>query len=131
MMCRVRSQRGATTSAFVAALLPALIILTGLVVDGAQHVRHERQLQTSAAAAARAGTDELAHTRVHGGRDVRAAVAAAQSRLRADGHAGTVSVRGGELQVHLTGTTETVFLSLIGITHIDAAATARSRLVLG
>lgn len=131
MMCCVRSQRGATTSAFVAALLPALVILTGLVVDGAQHVRFQRDLQTSAAAAARAGTDELARTRVHGGRDVRAAVAAARERLRADGHEGTVAVHGGELQVQLSGTTDTVFLSLIGVDQIDAEATARSRLVAG
>lgn len=126
----MRDERGQSLSAFVAVVMTALFLVAGLVVDGARQSEAQRVAQVAASDAARAASDAAATARLAGRPvDVGAAVAAAQQRLSAAGVSGTVSVPAvGTVRVEVSSTATTVFLSLLGIDHLDAHASAEAAL---
>lgn len=125
----VRDERGLSVSIFVAVLIPLFIIIAGLVVDSASRAAAARNATVVAAQAARAGSDASAADRLTGGTGASAAVASARSVLTSHGVSGEVSVRNGQLQVHTTARSTTLFLGLVGIDHFDVAGDATSSLV--
>ena len=127
------SERGVSVSVLVCAIVPAFVLVTGLVVDGATQLSAERRAQVAAAQAARAGADAAAPFRVTGGNGSSAAISAAQSSVNAhESMAGTVRVdSNGQLVVDTAVSVPSVFLGVIGIEqltgHGSATADLRSR----
>lgn len=120
------SQRGASMSAMVAVLLPALLVVIGLVVDGGAQAAANARAERVAAAAARAASDDTASVRLGGGAaSAAAAIASAQRLIDAeDGVTGSVVVSGGQVIVHTTVTVPTSLLSLIGISQLKGTGSA-------
>lgn len=124
-------QRGVSLSSFVAVVLPALILVAGLVVDGGAQATAARNAEVAAAAAARAAADETAAARLAGASiDYGAAERRARSVLAEyPAISGEVSFHAGQVQVNTTSSAATVFLSLIGIEQLSARGSARADLV--
>ena len=125
------NQRGVSLSSFFAVLVLALLLVAGLVVDGGAQALAARRAELLASAAARAGADATATSRLAGqSPDVAAAVAAAQRVLAADSEvSGEVTVVAGRIRVTTTGAARTVFLSLIGIPRLEVRGSAEAELV--
>lgn len=112
------AERGAL-GVFLAVLVPGLLLIIGLAVDGGAKVAATQRANAIADEAARAGGQALDVSAALAG-DVRvdpaAAVAAAQDYLERDGVQGAVTVVDGDtLTVTTTITEPTAFLGLIGI----------------
>ena len=125
----VRDERG-QTSVFVLLLIPALIIMVGLVVDGGQKTRADQAAQTAAIAAARAATDAASTEQLGGRAGTASALQAARSYLGQAGISGSVQVAaGGRVTVDTSETAQTRFLSIIGIGSVTGRGHAESTLV--
>jgi len=124
------SQRGASMTAMVAVLLPALLVVIGLVVDGGAQAAAVARAERVAAAAARAASDATAQTRLGGGPVITGpAITAAQRLIAAEeGVSGSVEVSGDRVIVHTTCSAPTTMLSLIGITQLRGTGTAAAAL---
>ena len=124
-------QRGMSLSPFVVGILPALLIMIGLVVDGGAQSAAQRRAEGLAAAAARAAADDTAATRLAGGTvDVAHAIARAQAVIATrPGVTGEVTVDDGRVSVRTHATVSTVLLSLIGINQLPAHGSAEADLV--
>ena len=112
------AERGAL-GVFLAVLVPSLLLIIGLAVDGGAKVAATQRANAIADEAARAGGQALDVSAALAG-DVRvdpgAAVAAAQNYLGRNGVQGAVTVVDGDtLTVTTTITEPTAFLGLIGI----------------
>lgn len=118
-------ERGQVT-AFVVGLAGALLLLTGLVVDGGRAISARLQALDDAQQAARVGAEMLSPNSLRGGGSVldpTAATAAAQAFLAAAGTSGHVSITG--TQVHVTVTT-TVQTPILGIVNVHALTVSES-----
>lgn len=126
-----RDQRGVSLSAFFAVVVLGLLLMAGLVVDGGAQAVAGRRAELLASAAARAGADATAASRLAGEpADVSAAVAAAQQVLSASADVtGEVQVAAGRIRVTTRSGADTVLLSLIGIRRLDAHGSAEAELV--
>ena len=125
----VRDERG-QTSILVLLLIPALIIMIGLVVDGGQKTRADQAAQTAAIAAARAATDAASTDQLGGRAGTSSAVRAARSYLGQAGVTGSVQVAaGGRVTITTSETAQTQFLSIIGIGSVTGRGYAESTLV--
>jgi hypothetical protein len=124
------SQRGMSLSPFVAILLPALLVMIGLVVDGGAQAAAARRAEWVAGAAARAAADDTAGPRVSGSTtNFTHAVAVAQSEIASQpGVSGDVQVVAGRVIVHTKATATTTLLSLIGINQLTATGFAEAEL---
>ena len=128
--------RGSVTLFFAVAVV-GLLVLLGLVVDGAAKVRAVQRADTLAAEAARAGGQAIALPPTIAGQrphaDPAASVAAARAYLAANGADGTAAVASGgrRLDVTVTTSTPTVFLGLIGVTAMIAHGHASANLAFG
>ena len=112
------AERGAL-GVFLAVLVPGLLLIIGLAVDGGAKVAATQRANAIADEAARAGGQALDVSAALAG-DVRvdpaAAVVAAQNYLTRNGVQGAVTVVDGDtLTVTTTITEPTAFLGLIGI----------------
>lgn len=122
-------------SVFVAVASLGLLVLIGLVVDGGVKIRAAQHADTVAAEAARTAGQEVALSAVVGTQTVRvdrqAAVNAANAYLAAAGESGTVqiSLDGTAVEVTVTTTAPTVFVSLIGIPSVTATGYSEARLI--
>lgn len=126
----MRNQRGMSLSPFVAILLPALLVMIGLVVDGGAQAAAARRSELVAAAAARAAVDDTAAARLAGAQpNIAHAIAVAHNAIAAAGVTGDVQVVAGRVVVHTTDTVSTSLLSLIGITKLTASGSAEAELV--
>lgn len=124
------NERGTSLSAFFAVVVFALLLVAGLVVDGGAQAAAGRRAELAAAAAARAAADDTATARLAGrAPNATAAIAVAQRVLTEAGVSGTVTVSGGRVRVGTQTSTQTVFLSLIGIATLRAEGTAVAELV--
>jgi Flp pilus assembly protein TadG len=125
-------ERGAI-SVFLAVLIPGLLLIIGLAVDGGAKVAATQRANAVADEAARAGGQALDVAAVLGGQvrvDPVAAVAAAQDYLDRNGVHGVVTVVDGDtLQVTTTITEPTSFLGLIGIDSWTVEGTGTADLV--
>lgn len=109
-------ESGASITGLVVVLFAGIIAVTGLAIDGGQHIRGNTRAERVAMEAARAG---LQYYRVSGSADPQTAVTAAVNYLETadtDGSlTGTAELDGpNHLTVRVTVTTNTVFLSIIG-----------------
>lgn len=123
MRHRPPDERGNALSVFIVLLVPVLIVMIGLVVDGGGRLAAERAAETVAADAARAAVD----ARTTGGEAQ--ARAAAEQRLRAAGVTGEVTIDSGWVTVTSTVDHRTVFLSLIGVDELTGRGAASAQLV--
>lgn len=125
-----RSERGQSISVFVILVMGALIMVTGLVVDGGQKVAATSKAETAAAGAARAAANAGASGVVVGVANVGAAKAAANSFLAGTpGVSGSATVRRGIVTVTTQSSNSTIFLSIIGIGKVTGSGSATANLV--
>ena len=104
--------QGGGASLMILTLLPALLIVFGLVVDGGAKAAALDRANRIAMEAARTGAQS-----VSGPGDVSAAAAnsAAQAYLATEGVSGTVAVNGDRVDVHVSFSEPTKVLSIVGI----------------
>lgn len=118
------TDRGSVT-VFVASSVLGLMLIIGLIADGGLKVRAVQEANGLAAEAARAAGQAIDLPTVVSGSPVRvdrqAAADAANTYLAAAGAPGavTVSPDGRSIDVAVTLTRPTAFLSLIGITQVN------------
>ena len=126
------AERGAI-GVFLAVLVPGLLLIVGLAVDGGAKVAATQRANAVADEAARAGGQALDVSAALTGQvrvDPVAAVAAAQDYLSRNGVQGTVTVVDADtLQVSTTITEPTTFLGLIGISTLTVEGTGTADLV--
>lgn len=128
---RVDEERGMSMSPMVALLVPALLVMVGLVIDGGAQAAGSRRAERVAAAGARVGSDAAAAYRISGqpGAEM-AAVAAANTMLASESElSGTARINGTAVEVHTTVRTRTVLLSLIGVTTLTSNGYAKADLM--
>lgn len=126
------AERGAL-GVFLAVLVPGLLLIIGLAVDGGAKVAATQRANAIADEAARAGGQALDVSAALAG-DVRvdpaAAVAAAQNYLERNGVQGAVAVVDGDtLTVTTTITEPTAFLGLIGIQTMNVEGSGTADLI--
>ena len=96
--------------------MSALIITTGLVIDGGQKVTATSRAESAAAGASRAAGNAAATQQLGGADAAGAALLAAKSYLAGQpGVDGTVSISNGVVNVTTSAHEPTIFLSVIGI----------------
>ncbi len=123
-------------SLFLIILLPALLCLAGLVIDGGTKLRAAENAISIAQEAARAGAGMVDRSTAYAtGRfvvDQAQAIAAARAYLAAAGTPGTVTAAGpNAIRVTVTITEQPAVLSLIGVGPMTSTGQATANLVTG
>ncbi len=129
-----RARERGTVTAFVTVVTVAMLMATGLVLDGGKVLAAHREAADQAGAAARAGAQavDVDALRVRTTRlDARAAVMAARAYLGRHGYSGTARVRGDRVEVRLTLRKATPLLSLVGMRTVTVTGTGEARIVRG
>lgn len=133
-MRRLRDEAG-TVTAFVAVAAMGLVLMAGLVTDGAGALAAKREAIDQANAAARAGAQAIDESRLRASRvvllDPGRAATAAQQYLAATGHTGTVSVQGDRVVVTVRVAYRPQILGLVGVGTRTLAGTGSARPVRG
>lgn len=133
-----RSERGHAVSVLVLVVVPAIVLIAGLVIDGGQQGQAASRAESVAAGAARAaGNSGVTTEFVQGSaRSLGAGPArqAAQDYLDSvDGGrleiTGQVTVEGHRVVVHTEARAQTLFLSLIGIDTVKGSGSAEAEVV--
>jgi hypothetical protein len=123
-------ERGLSISLFVLVIMSALILTTGLVIDGGQKITATSRAESAAAGASRAAGNAAATQQLGGGNASSAAVIAAKTYLAGQpGVQGTVSITNGIVVVATSAQEPTIFLSVIGIGSIVGRGSARANIV--
>ncbi|NUK21692.1 TadE/TadG family type IV pilus assembly protein [Streptomyces lunaelactis] len=128
--------RGGVT-VFVAVCVIALIGIIGVAVDGGSKMRATERADYIAGEAARAGGQAIDPAEAISGNaivvDPQDAQAAAQAYLRSAGATGTVSVSGDgkTLNVAVTASYDTKFLSVVGIGSLSVTGQGKATLLHG
>lgn len=124
------SQRGVSLTPMVAMLLPALLLMIGLVVDGGAQAAASSRAERLAAAAARAASDDIAAARLAGTTpNVAHAVTVAQKVIASEpGVSAEVTLMNDRVVVHTRAVVTTVLLSLVGIDQLAASGHAEAEL---
>jgi hypothetical protein len=123
-------ERGQSISLFVLVIMSALILTTGLVIDGGQKITATSRAESAAAGASRAAGNAAATQQLGGGNASSAAVIAAKTYLAGQpGVQGTVSITNGIVVVATSAQEPTIFLSVIGIGSIVGRGSARANIV--
>lgn len=123
-------ERGGVNSLSIAIIAPALLVLAGLVVDGAGMAQAARLAEAEANNAARVAANAAAPGAAAGRFPGRIAYQAGHQHLRQAGISGTVSVEGQTVTVTSERTYNTVFLSAIGIHTLTGTGEASVRLTV-
>lgn len=122
-----RDDRG-TVTAFVAAVAIALLVTAGLVVDGGRIVAARIEAGDAAAAAARAGAQEVVGVRAAvPSIDPARARAAALAFLAASGRRGAVEASSGSVTVTVAVPARPALLGLVGLGPRTVYATRTAR----
>ena len=125
-----RNERGQSISLFVLVALGALIMTTGLVIDGGQRVAATSRAESAAAGAGRAAGNAAAMQQLGGADPASAAVLAAKTYLAGQpGVEGAVSISNGVVLVTTSAREPTILLSIIGIGSVTGQGTARANIV--
>ncbi len=122
-------ERGISLTTLFVVFLPVLLMCAGLVVDGTARAQASRQVAVAASRAARVGTDTAAAERLAGRTGAEEAQRAAERSLSLSGVEGSARVENGRLVVEARRSVETVFLGIIGVNHLHAAARVSADLV--
>lgn len=122
----MKHESGQSLSAFTAVVVFALFLVVGLVVDGGAQLAAAGRAESVAGAAVRVALDAAAEGRVGGDSGAAAALRAAEAYLAGqDGVTGSVTMAGdGAVTVRTHVGVRTVFLSLVGITTLQAEGQA-------
>jgi Flp pilus assembly protein TadG len=124
------SDRG-TVSAFVTTLVLALILLTGLVLDGGLALAAKIRADGQAEAAARAGAQALDLSAYRTDGTIRLipdqAISNARAHLAAQGATGAITVTDDTVTVTVTATQPTQLLGLIGIANLSVHGQGSAR----
>lgn len=127
----IADERGGVAP-FVAILLPIFVALAGLAHDGGQLFAARRDAVNVAAAAARAGTNDIEESSIYAGNPILAptALATAQAFANDEGADSAVAQRiaDDEIQVEVEMTVDLVFLGIVGIGSQTVTGTAEARL---
>lgn len=128
-----RVERG-SISIWLALSSFVMVLLVGLAVDLGGQVHAQQRAHDLAAQAARTGGEQVQAAPAVEGQsatvDAAGARTAAQRYLEAAGVTGSVSVTGGDaITVTVHDTYQTKFLGVIGISHLDVAASATAHLI--
>ncbi|PZT98879.1 MAG: hypothetical protein DI630_18270 [Gordonia sp. (in: high G+C Gram-positive bacteria)] len=124
-------ERGFITPFFVV-FVPALVLIVGLVVDGAGKIQANENAQAIASGASRAAANAVAAQVVSNGGislDNNRARTAATDYIEASGMTGTVNVVGDRITVSVETSYSTKFVSIIGIASLPAQATATAEII--
>jgi Flp pilus assembly protein TadG len=124
-------ERGSITPFFVV-FVPALVLIVGLVVDGAGKIQANENAQAIASGASRAAANAVAAQVVSNGGislDNTRAQIAATDYIEASGMTGTVNVVGNRITVSVETSYSTKFVSIIGIATLPAEATATAEII--
>jgi len=124
-------ERGSITPFFVV-FVPALVLIVGLVVDGAGKIQANENAQAIASGASRAAANAVAAQVVSNGGislDNNRARIAATDYIEASGMTGTVNVVGDRITVSVETSYSTKFVSIIGIASLPAQATATAEII--
>ncbi|MDO8383923.1 MAG: pilus assembly protein TadG-related protein [Microbacterium sp.] len=124
-------ERGSITPFFVV-FVPALVLIVGLVVDGAGKIQANENAQAIASGASRAAANAVAAQVVSNGGislDNNRARTAATDYIEASGMTGTVNVVGNRITVSVETSYSTKFVSIIGIATLPAEATATAEII--
>ena len=125
-----RDEHGQSISLFVLVIMSALIMTTGLVIDGGQKITATSRAESAAAGASRAAGNAAATQQLGGEDPALAAVLAAKTYLAGQpGVQGTVSIANGVVVVTTKAQEPTIFLSVIGIGSIVGHGSARANIV--
>jgi hypothetical protein len=125
-----RDERGQSISLFVLVIMGALIITTGLVIDGGQKVAATSRAESAAAGASRAAGNAAATQQLGGADPASAAVLAAKTYLAGQPEVqGIVSVANGVVLVTTSAQQPTILLSIIGIGSVSGQGSARANIV--
>lgn len=130
---RSRLERGEVSELVIVAVV-ALFVMVGLVVDGGAKMTAASEASSTAQEAARVAAQPLESLPTDGqtARLSPDGISAAQNYLHQAGATGTVRrVDDTTIEVTVTRTEDTVFLSLIGIHSVSATRTARVDLIHG
>lgn len=126
----VQDDRG-SIGPFIVVLFPALIALMGLAFDGGNMFAAGREANNVAAAAARAGANEVLESSIYAGDPELAPTAVPRARVFAHRQgATTASARAIEhdlLEVTVTQTVDMEFLSLFGIDSATVTGQSQAR----
>lgn len=127
---RALDERGHSISLFVMMIMGALVLSTGLVIDGGQKVAAASRAGAVAAAASRAAGNAAATQRMAGAEPAGAAVLAAKAYLAGEpGVVGSVALQAGVVVVRTTVRQPTILLTLIGIDSVTGSGSARASIV--
>jgi hypothetical protein len=125
-----RDERGQSISLFVLVIMSALMITTGLVIDGGQKVAATSRAESAAAGAGRAAGNAAATQQLGGADSTGAAVLAAKTYLAGQpGVEGTVNISNGIVSVATSANEPTILLSVIGISSVSGRGSARVNIV--
>lgn len=113
-------ERGAMITLAAAVLVPALLVMIGLVVDGGGKVAASRDADAAAYSAVRYGGEAASVDTAIGNAPTVVAAQAARSYLTQAGVRGTVTVHAGKITVSTTASYNTIFLAMIGINQLTA-----------
>jgi Putative Flp pilus-assembly TadE/G-like len=123
-------ERGQSISLFTLVIMGALIMTTGLVIDGGQKVAATSRAESAAAGASRAAGNAAATQQLGGADPASSAVLAAKTYIAGQpGVRGTVSVANGVVLVTTSAEQPTIFLSIIGIGSVSGQGSARANIV--
>ncbi|WP_337446751.1 pilus assembly protein TadG-related protein [Glutamicibacter nicotianae] len=109
----------------------ALLLATGLVIDGGAKIAGSQEAQNVAEAAARAGAGRISPESVNGQAPVISSFHArrlANEYIQAAGLTGNVSTTSNTVTVTVNKSTRTIFLSALGIDSLPSSATATAEL---
>lgn len=126
-----RDERG-FVSPFLIVVVPSLILIVGIVVDGSGKIQAHDAAQNVATSASRAAANALATQAItNGGLQIDESKAAqvAMDYIYAAGMTGTASVNGDTITVHVETNYATKFVSIIGIDSLPASADATAQLL--
>ncbi|MEV0112552.1 pilus assembly protein TadG-related protein [Streptomyces sp. NPDC050844] len=122
--------RGQVTT-FVVAVVLALWLFAGIVVDGGLALAGKARALDVAQEAARTGAQQLDIGRLRGGDDIRLvqgrAATTAKAYVASTGDAGTATVRGDEVTVHVTHHQRAQILQLVGVRTLTVRAQATAQ----
>ncbi|MGW0969860.1 pilus assembly protein TadG-related protein [Streptomyces sp. NPDC002516] len=137
MLRQARTDDRGGVTVFVAVCVIALIGIIGIAVDGGAKMAATERADYLAGEAARAGGQAIDPGQAITGRAIvvapQDAIAAAQAYLHSADATGTVSVSGDgkSLSVTVTGSSDTAFLSAVGIGSLPVTGHATATLLHG
>ena len=132
LLRKIRDEERGSITPFFVVFVPALVLIVGLVVDGAGKIQANENAQAIASGASRAAANAVAAQVVSNGGislDNNRARTAAADYIEASGMTGTVNVAGDRITVSVETSYSTKFVSIIGIASLPAQATATAEII--